>query len=329
MELKTKSKCPAMDCSIDVFYEQTDGFSKYLDDKDTYKIVLVSSGSFIVEEDGEYRLISAPVGIGLNERAKLKIVSESGVKCDTIYFKPTFIREEFTFDAIRSGKFEKLLSAVKDDGSMTVDDKWREAVFGDVKFEECFAQPVYQDYLLLSEFNNSERDIRYWTLLTQEFELVDRFFKSVRYDLYEQPDNYWILRTRYFINSILFTAAADFYRQFRQYELYKDRFVAKVAMYMFENICDEITLASLTRKFSVNKNALNDAFNKETSMSCMAYLEDMRITLAKKYLQFSDYSISGISGYCGYKDQTYFSKVFKKHTGMSASEYQKQMRGMC
>ena len=119
MELKTKSKRPAMDCSIDVFYEQTDGFSKYLDDKDTYKIVLVSSGSFIVEEDGEYRLISAPVGIGLNERAKLKIVSESGVKCDTIYFKPTFIREEFTFDAIRSGKFEKLLSAVKDDGNFT------------------------------------------------------------------------------------------------------------------------------------------------------------------------------------------------------------------
>ena len=100
-------------------------------------------------------------------------------------------------------------------------------------------------------------------------------------------------------------------------------------MYMFENICDDITLASLTRKFPVNKNALNDAFNKETSMSCMAYLEDMRITLAKKYLQFSDYSISEISGYCGYKDQTYFSKVFKKHTGMSASEYQKQMRGMC
>ena len=61
----------------------------------------------------------------------------------------------------------------------------------------------------------------------------------------------------------------------------------------------------------------------------MAYLEDMRITLAKKYLQFSDYSISEISGYCGYKDQTYFSKVFKKHTGISASEYQKQMRGMC
>ena len=159
--------------------------------------------------------------------------------------------------------------------------------------------------------------------------MINRFFKSVKYDLENQPDNFWILRTRYFINSILFTAAADFYRQFRQYELYKDRFVAKVAMYMFKNICDDITIASLTRQFSVNKNALNEAFYKETSMSCMAYLEDMRITLAKKYLQFSDYSISEISNLCGYRDQTYFSRVFKKHTGMSASEYQKQMRGMC
>ena len=94
MELKTKSKRPAMDCSIDVFYEQTDGFSKYLDDKDTYKMVLVSSGSFIVEEDGEYRLISAPVGIGLNERAKLRHdILQAHVHQGRIHFRCHQIRK--------------------------------------------------------------------------------------------------------------------------------------------------------------------------------------------------------------------------------------------
>jgi two-component system response regulator YesN len=61
----------------------------------------------------------------------------------------------------------------------------------------------------------------------------------------------------------------------------------------------------------------------------MAYLENMRITLAKRYLQLSNLSVSEIGDRCGYRDHNYFSKVFKKHTGMSATEYQKQMKGLC
>jgi len=329
MELKTRSKRSSMDCSIDVFYEQKDGFPKYLNDRETYKMVLVSSGSFVVEEDGGYKMMSAPVGIVLNEKADFRLVTESNIKCDTICFKPTFIREEFTFEAIGSGRYEKFFSAVKDDGKMGYLEKTEAAAFGDVKFEDCFAGSVYQDYLLLSQFNSGDRNIRYWSLITQEYEVLNRFFKSVKYDIEKQPDNYWILRVRYFINSILFTATADFYRGFRQYELYRDRFVAKVAMYLYENIGDDITIASLTKRFSVNKNALNDAFYKETSMSCMAYLEDMRMTLAKRCLQSSDLTVSEISDLCGYRDHNYFSKVFKKHTGMSATEYQKHVKGMC
>ena len=64
-------------------------------------------------------------------------------------------------------------------------------------------------------------------------------------------------------------------------------------------------------------------------MSCMAYLEDMRMTLAKRLLQSSSLTISEISNQCGYRDHNYFSKVFKKHAGMSATEYQKHMKGIC
>ena len=318
-----------MDCSIDVFYEQTEGFSKHLNDRETYKLVLVSSGSFVVEEDGEFKMISAPAGIVLNEKADFRLVSESNVKCDTICFKPAFLREEFTFEAIDSGKYDKFFSAVKDSEKMSWDKKMEAAVIGDVKFEDCFSSSLYQDYLLLAQFTSQDRNIRYWTLITQEYQVLNRFFKSVKYDIENQPDNFWILRIRYFIYSILFTATADFYRSFRQYELYKDRFVAKVAMYLFENIADDITIASLTKRFSVNKNVLNDAFYKETSISCMAYLEDMRMTLAKRLLQSSPLTISEISNMCGYRDHNYFSKVFKKHAGMSATEYQKHMKGMC
>jgi two-component system response regulator YesN len=52
----------------------------------------------------------------------------------------------------------------------------------------------------------------------------------------------------------------------------------------------------------------------------------MKINRAKRELQFGTLTISEISVGVGYKDTNYFTKVFKKHTGMTPSEFQKQMR---
>ncbi|MBP5655628.1 MAG: helix-turn-helix transcriptional regulator [Clostridiales bacterium] len=326
MELTTAGKRPGTDIKIDVFYDRTDGFSKYINDPMNYKIVLIRSGSFVMETDGEYKVITAPSLMMMNEKADLKVVSQSGVTTDTIYFKPTFIREEFTFEAINSGRYEKFLSAVPGGDRMSADSRMTEAIEGDVSFEKCFADPIYQDALLLLEFIWHQKNIVCYSLTAQEYDAGRRVIQSIRYDLIEQPDNFWILRVRYFLISSLFTATADFYRNFRQDELYKDPLVAEVARYLWENLGEEISLSDILKKFSVNKNTLNDAFNKELSMSCMNYLEQLRVNSAKKKLQFTDDTVSMISNECGYTDTNYFSKVFKKHTGMTASEYRKHMK---
>ena len=335
MELITKSKRTGMNCCIDVFYEETRGFSAQINDRNTYKLVLVKSGSFVIEENGEYRVITAPAGLMINEKADFKVVSENRVVTRTIWFKPTFIREEFTFEAIDSGKYDKFFTAVKDlDKRSTSDErtsfeKVSDSLVGDCEFEDCFRDSIYQDYLLLTQFFGRDRDVVCFSLTMQEYDMVNRLAMSVRYDLVEQPDNFWILRVRYFIISILFTATADFYVNFRQNELYKDPLVADVSSYFWDHLNEEITLESVLNRFSVNKNTLNDAFNNEVKMSCMAYLEDLRMNCAKRILQFGDESISETSQLCGYDDTNYFSKVFKKHTGQTPSEFRRQMKGLC
>ena len=319
-----------MDGFIDVYYEKTDGLPQNLNDGSTYKIVLIERGSFVVEKDGEYRVITAPVAIGLNERAELNILSQNDVHCRTIWFSPTFIREEFTIEAVNSGRYDKFMGSVAEDHPMTEDEKVRQAIFGENKFDASFMkESICQDALLLLEYRRNDRDIVCYTLTKQELDALRRMFASVRYDLEEQPDNLWVLRVRYFIISILFMAVADFYRNWRQDEIYKDPLVAEVTQYFWDNIGEEITLSSVLKRFSVNKNTLNDAFNTEVSMSCMAYLETMRVNTAKKELQFSDLSVSEVSLMCGYSDTNYFSKLFKKHTGMTPSEFQKAMKGLC
>ena len=330
MELKTKSKRPEMNCSIDVFYDEAQGFSSYINDSATYKAVLVESGSFVMEENGEYRVITAPAAMAINEKADLKIVSESGVVTGTVYFKPTFIIEEFTFDAISSGKYDKFFAAVENGDQMNPGELMYSAIRGaGAEFGNDFKDSIHQDALLLLEFTWHRRNVVIYSLTEQEYAAAVRIIRSLKHELEKQPDNFWLLRTRYFLITLLFTATADFYRDSRQDEIYKDPLVAKVARYMWENIGNDILLSDILKEFSINKNALNEAFNNEKSMSCMAYLEQLRMNFANKLLQFTDYSVSEVGNICGYPDANYFSKVFKKHMGMSASEYQKHMKDLC
>ena len=44
---------------------------------------------------------------------------------------------------------------------------------------------------------------------------------------------------------------------------------------------------------------------------------------AKEMLKDKKLSIADIAGHVGYKDTRYFSKMFKKHTGIKPSEYRK------
>ena len=334
MELVTKSKRPGMDCTLDVYFEQSDGLPKYLNDKTCYKMVLINSGSFIVEDNGKYNVITTPSFILINEKAEIKVVSEDNVKSRTIYFKPSIIREEFTIEALNSGKYDKFCCAMKDENGESFRAEQistfaeRDALITkDLRFEDAFSKEmVYQDALLLLEFFWHKQDAVYYALTKQEYDTALRLCMSVKYEINAQLDNFWILRTRYFIMSMLFVTTADFYRNYRHNEIYKDKLVADVSRYFWDHIDEEITLDDVLKLFSVNKNTLNDAFNREVSMSCMSYLEQLRIILAKRELQFGAHTISEISVGVGYKDTNYFTKVFKQHTGMTPSEFQKQMR---
>ena len=74
---------------------------------------------------------------------------------------------------------------------------------------------------------------------------------------------------------------------------------------------------------------LRKLFKKETGMTPHDFLVVTRVNEAKTVLSCSgrnDYSINEISRKCGFKDQLYFSKVFKKLVGVSPSGFLKQKR---
>lgn len=55
----------------------------------------------------------------------------------------------------------------------------------------------------------------------------------------------------------------------------------------------------------------------------MQYVVNLRINAAKGYLEKSNKNISEIANAVGYDNALYFSRLFKKYTGYSPSEYKK------
>ena len=57
---------------------------------------------------------------------------------------------------------------------------------------------------------------------------------------------------------------------------------ALITDYMNEHIEDQITLDTITKKFAINRNKLNELFMKQSSMTCLNYLLNLRMDLEVK-----------------------------------------------
>lgn len=77
----------------------------------------------------------------------------------------------------------------------------------------------------------------------------------------------------------------------------------------------------------VTKHHLIRIFTANTGVSPGKYLTDVRVSHAKSMLlSGSDAPLEIVAGACGYSCANYFSKVFKKHTGMTPTVYAKTFR---
>ncbi|HML47645.1 MAG TPA: helix-turn-helix transcriptional regulator, partial [Clostridia bacterium] len=86
----------------------------------------------------------------------------------------------------------------------------------------------------------------------------------------------------------------------------------------------EFLLANLFEHSPYNVDHLRRRFEQATGQTPQDYLTGLRIEHAKKLMRENHllhYSIAEIGALSGYLDNHYFSRVFKKRTGVSPTEY--------
>ncbi len=90
-----------------------------------------------------------------------------------------------------------------------------------------------------------------------------------------------------------------------------------------ENYSGQISLEDAARAANVSSPYLSRIFKDEVGMGFLEYLTAIRIEVAEKLLAESSLAIRDIALKVGYPDEKYFSKLYKKNTGIKPSEYRK------
>ena len=81
------------------------------------------------------------------------------------------------------------------------------------------------------------------------------------------------------------------------------------------------------RSAGVSTNYLNRIVKKHTGHPMGAWIDMARLGRAKKLLRESDLPVIDVAAETGFEDQSYFSRFFRKHTGITPSEYRKGLHG--
>jgi two-component system response regulator YesN len=93
--------------------------------------------------------------------------------------------------------------------------------------------------------------------------------------------------------------------------------------YIKDKYAQPITLEEVSNQIGFNATYFSSLFKKETGQNFLEYLTDTRIQAAKQLLADTNRSVIQVSEEVGYIDIKHFTKLFKKATGLTPSEYRK------
>ncbi|MCI8800262.1 response regulator [Acetatifactor muris] len=97
--------------------------------------------------------------------------------------------------------------------------------------------------------------------------------------------------------------------------------VDRIREYIRNHYADNLNAVEIAAHFFLNASYLSAMFKEKAGMNMSAYIEAVRMEKAKQLLKGDRLSVTEIAMRTGYAESNYFSKVFKKYTGMSPRQY--------
>ena len=112
----------------------------------------------------------------------------------------------------------------------------------------------------------------------------------------------------------------------QQYDSALKQKLAGVHSYIDDHFSEDLSLEKLSSQFYISKFYLTREYKKIYGMTIFQHIITSRINYGKKLLRFSDKSVEEIAHLCGFNDQSYFERQFKKAENLTCFSYRKMWR---
>ena len=103
-----------------------------------------------------------------------------------------------------------------------------------------------------------------------------------------------------------------------------DRRVQKIVALMEGNLHQDLSLNRLACMVNLSPSRLSHLFKSETGLAPKCYLDHLRISKAQELLRSTFLSVKEIRIKVAGGDQSHFSRQFKKHAGLSPTEFRRR-----
>ena len=115
----------------------------------------------------------------------------------------------------------------------------------------------------------------------------------------------------------------DYAQQVRdlKYKDINDLTIVRAVKYIVGHVTEKLSTAMIADALSVTKEYLSAKFKEVMKMTVTDFIQKEKVRQAKYLLVYSKDSLVQITNYLSFSSQSYFQSIFKKHTGMTPSEY--------
>ncbi|MBE7028894.1 MAG: helix-turn-helix transcriptional regulator [Ruminococcaceae bacterium] len=104
-----------------------------------------------------------------------------------------------------------------------------------------------------------------------------------------------------------------------------DAIINTVIDYLKENIDKELRFLEIVKIVGLSSTGLKNLFKEYTGMGVMKYFNYLKIEKSKTMLCDGEFNVTQISNALGYDSIHYFSRQFKNFTGVSPTQYIREM----
>lgn len=148
------------------------------------------------------------------------------------------------------------------------------------------------------------------------FEINHRYMQELKQLRTQEDVAHWLARVLNRFTDLVFDLVDSKHKNI----------IHRAVSYMNANCAKDLTMAEVADHVGYSHSHFSKVFKEEIGCGFRAYLNQIRVEKSKSLLLSGNLSIAEICDLCGFEDQSYHCKVFKKLVGVTPDKFRKQSR---